>query len=107
MKYEIINKRKKELGLTNSAIAEMTGITLSTLDKITSGANQNPKFDTLQAIANAIGCTLDDFSEIDRKPSLSAEAISIAQKYDRLDTHAQRIVRLMITAEMDRLEEND
>lgn len=61
MGFEIINTIKKEKGLTNAQIANMSGITLSTLDKITSGINKNPKLDTLQAICRVLGCTLNDF----------------------------------------------
>lgn len=81
MKHEIINLRKKQLGITNAQLAEMTGITLSTLDKITSGKNKNPTLDTLQAIADVIGCEIDDFRDTPhRKPS--QEAMRIAYLYD-------------------------
>lgn len=84
MKYEIINLRKKQLGITNSQLAEMTGITLSTLDKITSGKNKNPTLDTLQAIADAIGCEIDDFRDTPHhKPSQCA--LRIAYLYDGLN----------------------
>ena len=48
MNISFINERKKALGLTNQMIAEQTGITLSTLDKITSGVNDNPELNTLK-----------------------------------------------------------
>lgn len=41
MGFEIINKLKKEQNLTNAQLADLSGVTLSTLDKITSGANKN------------------------------------------------------------------
>lgn len=82
MNYEIINEKKKLLGLTNQMIADKTGITLSTMDKITSGINQNPKLETLQAIAKVIGCTLDDFAA-DKKEEFSPAALRIARIYDK------------------------
>ena len=63
MGFEIINKLKKEKGITNAQLAEMSGVTLSTLDKITAGINTNPKLDTLQGICRALGCSLDDFDD--------------------------------------------
>lgn len=81
MNYEIINEKKKLLGLKNQVIADKTGITLSTMDKITSGINQNPKLETLQAIAKVVGCTLNDFAA-DKKEELSAAALRIARIYD-------------------------
>lgn len=61
MGFDIINILKKEKGLTNAQLAEQSGVTLSTIDKITAGINTNPKLDTLQAICRVLGCTLNDF----------------------------------------------
>lgn len=62
MSFEIINTLKKEKGITNAQLAEKAGITLSTIDKLTSGINTNPTLDTLIAICDVLGCTLNDFS---------------------------------------------
>lgn len=95
MNYEVINQKKKLLGLTNAQIAERTGITLSTLDKITSGVNRNPKLDTLQAIASVIGCTLDDFSDDVREDqkSLSLEAQRMGRDFDNFSEEKKRLAR--------------
>lgn len=74
MGFEIINTIKKEKGLTNAQIANLSGVTLSTLDKITSGVNTNPKLDTLQAICRVLGCTLNDFADITMKESPASTA---------------------------------
>lgn len=63
MNYTFINARKKELGINNAQLAAQAGVTQSTMDKITSGANQNPTLDTMQAIARVLGCTLSDFDD--------------------------------------------
>lgn len=105
MNYEFLNRRKRELGLTNAQLADMTGVTLSTLDKITSGVNQNPKLGTMQAIARAIGCTLDDFDDIPSEPAYSQEALALAIAYDTLDAHGQRVLRLIADAELARIDE--
>lgn len=104
MGLEIINAIKKEKGLTNAQISSMSGVTLSTLDKITSGVNKNPKLDTLQAICRVLGCTLNDFAdtsqEIKNAPSdLSEEAKKIAKDYDRLTDHGKGAVRLIMEYE--------
>lgn len=101
MKYEVINEKKKELGLNNAQIAERAGVTLSTIDKITSGANQNPKLDTLFAIADVLGLTLDDFN--DRiKDGTSSEAGEVARRFDCLDGHGKRVVRAVLDLEYER-----
>lgn len=107
MGFGIINTLKREQGLTNAQIAQMSGITLSTLDKITSGVNKNPKLDTLQAICKVLGCTLNDFMdsppESKSAPSVSSEALQLAQDYDKLDGHGKKIVRVVTDEEMARI----
>ena len=102
MRYESINEKKRLLGLTNAQLAEMTGVTLSTLDKITSGANQNPKLGTLKAIATAIGCTLDDFDD-DIVIPISPAALALARKYDALDEHGRKVLDSIADLESQRL----
>jgi transcriptional regulator with XRE-family HTH domain len=94
--YEIINLRKKELGLNNAQIAAQSGVTLSTIDKITSGANQNPKLDTLFAIADVLGLTLDDFD--DRRNANE----DMNRKYDTLDDHGKKLVMAVLDLEYER-----
>ena len=104
MGFEIINKLKKEQNLTNAQIADLSGVTLSTLDKITSGANKNPKLDTLQAICRVLGCTLNDFMDTPIKentPSVSDEAMQLAKDYDTmLDDRGRSMVRGLADMEM-------
>lgn len=101
MRYQIINDRKRALNLTNAQLAEKANVTLSTLDKITSGSNDNPKFSTLQAIARVIGCTLDDFDD-QHVQSISQEAERIAKVYDTLDAHGQRVISTLVDMEAER-----
>lgn len=109
MGFEIINILKKEKGLTNAQIAKMSGITLSTLDKITSGINTNPKLDTLQAICKVLGCTLDDFSDqpkTQKASPYSSEAVKLADAYDnKLDNWGRQAVRELVETEIARCED--
>ncbi len=105
MGFEIINKIKKEKGLTNAQIAKMSGVTLSTLDKITAGINTNPKLDTLQAICKVLDCRLDDFDDSPRHKNendISADDIKLIRKYHVLDDHGKEIVDIVLEKEYDR-----
>lgn len=98
MGFEIINKLKKEKGLTNAQLAKLSGVTLSTLDKITSGVNTNPKLNTLQAICRVLGCRLDDFDDLPQNNAKSTspysdEALQLAKDYDILDEWGKKQVR--------------
>lgn len=98
MNYEIINERKKELNITNSQLAEITGISVSTLDKITAGKKNNPTLDTMQAIADAIGCSIDDFRDVPSKP-LSTKAVEIARAYDNMSVYGKSLIDKIVENE--------
>lgn len=53
--------RSKHIG--NKTLAELSGLPLGTLNKIIYGDTKSPTLDNMQAIAKALGCTLDDFVE--------------------------------------------
>ena len=53
-----MKERKKELGYSYEQIADMSGVPLSTVQKVFSGATQSPRYDTLLAIETV----LEDYS---------------------------------------------
>ncbi len=65
MNLEIIKSRKRELGLSNIELSQLSGIPLGTLSKIMAGIIDNPKLSTLHAMTKALGCTLDDLIDGD------------------------------------------
>ena len=73
-----INAIRKKSGMSLYELSEKSGVPLGTLSKITAGITADPKIATLQAIAKALSCTIDDFigdeeeqSEQIEKPSLT------------------------------------
>lgn len=58
-----IKRIMKEKNIGNKTLAEMSGLPLGTLNKIIYGDTKSPTLDNMQAIARALGCTLDDFVE--------------------------------------------
>ena len=53
-----IKNRRKLLNLTQDCISEKTDITQPNICKIENGLNPNPSVNTLQRIADALGCDL-------------------------------------------------
>lgn len=109
MGFEIINTIKKEKGLTNSQIAQMSGVTLSTLDKITSGVNTNPKLDTLQAICSVLGCTLNDFVDtpVTKKETPSTAEAAPGEDHISLEESNRLLVALGFIEEGQNLSDDD
>ncbi|MCL2563574.1 MAG: helix-turn-helix domain-containing protein [Oscillospiraceae bacterium] len=63
MWLDVIKRMKKEKGLTNEDLALISGVPVGTINKITAGITKDPKLETMRALANALGCSLDDFSD--------------------------------------------
>ncbi len=91
MGLDKINVIRKQKGLSVDDLCELSGVPKSTLSKITAGITRNPSLDTITAIANALGCTIDDF----RDDSISQDAsyswgIPILAAYQKADESTQR-----------------
>ena len=101
MGLEKINEIRKAKNLSIDELCERSGIPKSTISKITAGITTNPTLDTIQAIARALGCRLDDFDDTPRPvknaPSeLSEEAKKIAKDFDKLTDHGKGAVRAIL-----------
>lgn len=108
MGLERLNEYKKKKGVTNAQLAEITGLTLSTIDKITSGYNQNPKLGTVKLLCRALDCTLDDLladekcSALSDSNTYSAVEINFLKKYRDLDNYGKKAVESILDIEYDR-----
>ena len=91
---DVINRLKKEKGITNAKLADESGLTLSTIDKITAGINTNPKLDTLQAICKVLNCTLDDLDDSSKQVGMNINPSEQAHiiKYRQLNADGQNKV---------------
>ena len=63
MLAENIKRFRKDRGLSQDKLSKLAGVTLTTLVKMESGANDNPKIKTLQKIAGALEVTVNDLLE--------------------------------------------
>lgn len=80
-----LSKRVKFLmddrNIGNKELAEKSGVPLRTINNIVSGVTENPTLETIRAIAKALNCTLDDFSD---SPSGYGEADELTEYLDEL-----------------------
>lgn len=104
---ERINTIRKEKKISLDELVEKSGVPKGTLSKITAGITTNPTLDTVQAIAKALGCRLDDFDDtpINKKSALSIRAQALAVQFDRLDDHGKKVVKLVADEETARISE--
>ena len=81
MTIEELNRRKKELGLTNRQIADLSGVPLSTVQKVLSGTTNAPRRETLEAMELALaaeGVRRKDLAE-PPEPSAVRDQISYVE----------------------------
>ena len=52
-----LREKKKSLGYSNEKIAELSGVPLSTVQKVFAGVTQQPRYDTLAALERALDTT--------------------------------------------------
>ena len=102
MGLEKINDYKKIKNLTNKDISEITGISISSLDKITSGNNTNPKLETVKLICGALGCKLSDLLDDVDGNGYTLEEDSMIKKYRTLDPYGQKAVTSVLDIEFER-----
>lgn len=85
MGLEKIAEYKKELGLTNEELANLSGVPKGTLDKILSGVTKDPKLGTLKALAKVFECTLDDFNDVILSTTDNAEEALLISNFKTLN----------------------
>lgn len=61
MGLEVIRNVMQRQGITSDMLSTMSGVPKSTIDKIASGATDNPRYKSLQKLTDALGLGLDDF----------------------------------------------
>lgn len=98
---EHIKKIKKDHGLTNETLAERSGISVGTLNKLLSGATADPKLSTLLALANAFHCSVDEL--LGAKKDGSALPEELLKKYAELDEDGIEAVTYVIGKEYARV----
>jgi len=61
MGLEVIRTVMQRQGVTSDMLSQMSGVPKSTIDKIASGATDNPRYKSLQKLVDALGMGMDDF----------------------------------------------
>lgn len=61
MDNKIVLELMKRKGYNTAKLAELSGLPVSTVNRIVYGITTNPTLDNMKKIADALGCTLDAF----------------------------------------------
>ena len=99
---EHIKQMKKDRGFTNETLADQSGISLGTLNKLLSGATADPKLSTLRSLSEAFHCTLDELLGYKKETALSIPE-ELLKKYVELDADGMEAVSYIIGKEYARV----
>lgn len=98
---ESVKHIKKEKKLTNEALAQLSGISLGTLNKLLSGATSDPKLSTLTALSGALECSIDAMlGEQDEKRGIKySYEEKLLERIKGLDDEGRRAVDFTVRRE--------
>ena len=99
---EHIKQMKKDRGFTNETLAERSGISLGTLNKLLSGATADPKLSTLLALSEAFRCTPDALLGLKTETTASIPE-EFLKKYAELDADGIEAISYTINKEYTRV----
>ncbi len=86
--------RKKQLKLTNQEISEISGIPKRTIEDFFSGASENPRIDTVDAINKVLGIKsdADEWTDEEKALGVGRRAIYLSEdEFDWLELRSQVI----------------
>ena len=78
--FEKLENRRRELGLSQSALAERCGVSLPTVHRVLSGHSLSASFENTVAIARALGMELDAVPVVPADEFLERQARKKAER---------------------------
>tara|TARA_B100001093_G_scaffold513122_1_gene584388 strand:- start:252 stop:929 length:678 start_codon:yes stop_codon:yes gene_type:complete len=79
--YQRLHKVRSDRGVSQTDLAEATGVSQSVISKIERGALRSPGSGKLEALAQHLGCSVGDFIDDPKRPD-QATAVSVGQPHD-------------------------
>ena len=99
-----ISEIRKSKKIKIETLSQKSGVPISTLKKILSGATKDPQIDTIKAIARALECTLEDFDDNSNLKNYSAAEKKLIADYRKLDNHGKKAVNVIMSVELERID---
>lgn len=94
-----INNRRKELNMSIDELVEKSGIPKGTLSKITAGISTNPTLSTVEALCNALKCSLNDAVGYVEDNQITSDELFHIKKYRTLDEYGKEAVDNILDVE--------
>ena len=95
MKTEYLKELKENCKLTTKQISSLSGVPESTISRILSGQTDNPTFDSVCAIVNAMGGSLDKLYGT-RSDSDTEDTSSLLTLYEKVIAEKNWYIKVLI-----------
>lgn len=96
MGLEVIRTVMQRQGVTSDMLSQMSGVPKSTIDKIASGATDNPRYKSLQKLVDALGMGMDDFIRlVDDNPGTGEDDLLLAAFHGMNEEGRARALQLL------------
>ncbi|MBR6787601.1 MAG: helix-turn-helix transcriptional regulator [Clostridia bacterium] len=96
MGLEVIRSVMQRQGVTSDMLSQMSGVPKSTIDKIASGATDNPRYKSLQKLVDALGMSMDDFIRlVDDNPGTGEDDQMLAAFHNMNEEGRTRALQLL------------
>lgn len=96
MGLEVIRTVMQRQGVTSDMLSQMSGVPKSTIDKIASGATDNPRYKSLQKLVDALGMGMDDFIRlVDDNPGTGEDDMLLAAFHNMNEEGRGRALQLL------------
>lgn len=96
MGLEVIRSVMQRQGVTSDMLSQMSGVPKSTIDKIASGATDNPRYKSLQKLVDALGMGMDDFIRlVDDNPGTGEDDVLLSLFHSMNEEGRARALQLL------------
>lgn len=96
MGLEVIRSVMQRQGVTSDMLSQMSGVPKSTIDKIASGATDNPRYKSLQKLVDALGMGMDDFIRlVDDNPGTGEDDVLLTAFHEMNEDGRARAMQLL------------
>ena len=95
MVIENLNELKRQRGLTNQQIADLSGVPLSTITRVFSGQTESPGFQTISDIVTALGGSLDEVGGLTEKRDSGVISEKLIEVYESLIRRNEKKIRAL------------
>ena len=96
-----VKAEKAKRKWTNETLAEASGVSVGTLNKVLSGDSADPKLSTAAAICRALSVSLDEACKLVAENEITVDERRLIEQFRACDRRGQKAVLALLTKELE------